>query len=260
MALVEVPGGILEVSSAGSGPDLVLLHSLLIDRSAFALVAPELAGSHRVHLVALPGFDRSTPVEASIEAYADRVAAAMKAMGLGPDTAVLGNGFGGFVAIALAIRHGKLFDRLLLIDTAAGFPEAGKVAFRTMADRIAAGGMEAIVDIAARRIFHDAYLEAHPQAFDERRAVLRRFNPDAFIAACRVLEKVDLRRDLAAIANPTLVLLGELDAATPRALATELARDIPGAVFIELPQCGPCPPLEQPKAFLEAITPFLAGK
>jgi pimeloyl-ACP methyl ester carboxylesterase len=259
MALVEVPGGVVDIVQQGAGPDLVLLHSLLIDRSAFDLVAPDLARTHRLHLVALPGFDGSSPAEFTVEDYADRIAAAMRALRLPPDAAVLGNGFGGFVALALAARHGASFGKLALVDTAAGFPEAGRAAFRVMADKVAAEGMGAVAEIAARRIFHDAYLAAHPQAVGERRAILERFRPEAFVGACRALERVDLRPALGRIANPTLVVCGELDAATPRALAAELASGIPGARYIELPACGHCPMLEQPAPFLAALRPFLDG-
>jgi 3-oxoadipate enol-lactonase len=257
MALIKVAGGALDVTSVGEGPSLVLLHSLLIDRSAFANVVPALAKHRRVHLVALPGFDGSTAAGPGVEDHADRVAEALPLLGLGPGSAVLGNGFGGFVAVALAARHGALFEKLLLVDTAAGFPAAAKAAFSVMAEKVAGGGMGAVAEIAARRIFHDAYLNQHPEAVSERRAVLLRFNADAFIAACRVLERVDLTAALSRIANPTLVVVGEFDAATPLDLARELAQRIRGAQFVLLPGCGHCPPLEQPDAFLAAAGPFL---
>ncbi|HXZ02273.1 MAG TPA: alpha/beta fold hydrolase [Stellaceae bacterium] len=257
MARIEVRGGTMDIVSAGEGPDLVLLHSLLIDRSAFARVVPSLTKDRRVHLVALPGFDASSPAGPGVEDHADRIAEALRALDLGPGSAVLGNGFGGFIAVALAARHGALFEKLLLVDTAARFPAQARSAFAVMAEKVAAGGMGAVADIAARRIFHDAYLAAHGEAVAERRAVLMRFNPGAFIAGCRALERVDLRSSLSAIANPTLVVVGELDAATPLDLARELAQEIKGARFVLLPGCGHCPPLEQPEAFLAAIGPFL---
>ncbi len=257
MALIAVAGGVVDVVSAGEGPDLVLLHSLLIDRSAFERVLPRLSRSRRVHLVALPGFDGSTDAGPDVEDYADRVADALRVLRLGPGSALLGNGFGGFVAVALAARHGTLFEKLLLVDTAAGFPKAAKAAFGAMADRVAAGGMGAVAEIAARRIFHDAYLAAHPQAVAERRAVLLRFKPDAFISACRALARVDLGAALPRIRNRTLVIVGELDAATPLDLARALAAGIAGAEFVLLPGCGHCPPLEQPDTFLAAVAPFL---
>jgi 3-oxoadipate enol-lactonase len=220
-------------------------------------VLPRLVRSRRVHLVSLPGFDGSSAAGPGVEDYADRIADALRRLRLAPGSAVLGNGFGGFVALALAARHGALFDKLLLVDTAAGFPEAAKQAFAVMAEKVASNGMGAVAEIAARRIFHDAYLTAHPEAVAERRAVLLRFKPEAFIAACRALERVDLRAALPRVANETLVVVGELDAATPLDLARELAQQIKGARFVLLPRCGHCPPLEQPDAFLAAIGLFL---
>ena len=257
MAAIGSSGKRVDIRSLGEGPDLVLLHSLLIDRSAFDRVLPELTKTRRVHLVALPGFDDSSPAGPLVEDYADRVADGLAKLHLGAGSAVLGNGFGGFVAIALAARHGRHFEKLLLVDTAARFPEAARSAFAVMAEKVAVGGMEAVAEIASRRIFHDAYLADHPEAVAERRAVLMRFNPAAFIAACRALERVDLRDQLRRIANPTLVVVGELDAATPLELARELAREIPDAKFALLRGCGHCPPLEQPGAFLAAVAHFL---
>jgi 3-oxoadipate enol-lactonase len=253
MARIEVAGGGVEIISTGEGPDLVLLHSLLIDRTAFDRVLPNLAQRCRVHLVALPGFDGSSPAGPAVEDYADRIADALSALRLSANSAVLGNGFGGFVAIALAARH----HNLLLADTAARFPASARSAFAVMAEKVATGGMGAVAEIAARRIFHDSYLAAHPEAVAERRAVLLRFNPQAFISACRALEQVDLSAQLARIANPTLVLVGEFDAATPVELARQLAGGISGAKFLLLPGCGHCPPLEQPQAFLAAVSGFL---
>ena len=49
----------LDVQLRGEGRDLVLLHSLLSDRTAFDRIAPRLAAERRVFLVNLPGFGAS---------------------------------------------------------------------------------------------------------------------------------------------------------------------------------------------------------
>src|SRR5260370_10517155 len=177
MARIEVPNGVVDVVSVGEGPDLVLLHSLLIDRSAFERVVPRLARHRRVHLLALPGFDSSTKAGPAVEDYADRVADALRALRLGPGSAVLGNGLGGFVAVALAARHGALFERLLLMDTAAGFPPAAEAAFAVMAGKAGARGTRRVAETAARRIFPDAHSLAYPTAVAEPRAGPPSFSP-----------------------------------------------------------------------------------
>jgi pimeloyl-ACP methyl ester carboxylesterase len=258
MARIDVTGGVIEVTQTGSGPDLVLLHSLLTDKDAFAPILPALAARHRVTLVDLPGFGNSTPAEPLIEAFADRVAGIFVPLALGPTTAVLGNGFGAFVALALALRHGERFGPLIVCDGGAAFPDAGRAAFRTMAEKATSGGMDAIVDIAVNRIFHPAYLAAHPGAIAERRDVLLKNEPRAFAAACRALETMDLRPGLGALRKRVLVIVGALDSATPPPLGRALADAVPGARYIEIPDCGHCPPLEMPDKLLALLQPFLA--
>ncbi len=246
-----------DVVQHGQGRELLLLHSLLTDRNSFAPVVPALARGHRVSLLALPGFGASAAAGPSIEDYADRVAEFVATLPGRPH--VVGNGFGGFVALALAARHGARIDRLVLADTGAAFSEAGRAPFRAMAEAVESRGMGAIVETAVRRIFPERYLAAHPQATAERRAVLLQANPAHFATACRALARLDLRAALRNITNPTLVVVGALDAATPPELARELAAGISGARLVEIPDCGHCPPLEQPNAFLAAVEPFLAS-
>ena len=57
----------LDVVQMGRGRDLVLLHSLLSDRTAFDRIAPRLAAERRVWLVNLPGFGASAPAGPGLE-------------------------------------------------------------------------------------------------------------------------------------------------------------------------------------------------
>ncbi len=260
---IELKHGQIEVNREGDGPPLVLIHSLLTDAHAFDAVVPGLARTHTVYRVSLPGFGGSTALCSngsgpSIEDLADCVAATMDALGCGPEPTVLGNGLGASVSVALAIRHGERVGALIPANGGATFPPERRAAFGTMSRLVAEGGMRAVVDVAVRRIFPPAYLQAHPHVFDERRKVLERVDPGAFAAACRALAAMDLRPGLALIRNPTLVVAGEADETTPVEMAEELAAGIAGAQLAILPGCGHCPPLEQPDAFLAALEPFLS--
>jgi 3-oxoadipate enol-lactonase len=252
-----IPDG-LDVVEAGAGRATLLLHSLLSDRSAFDRVAPRLARERRVLLVDLPGFGNSAPAGPRIEDFADRIADNFGRLGLkAGETDVLGNGFGGFVAVALAVRHGRSFDKLVLVDTGAAIPEAGKPAFHKMAALVEGGGMEAVLDAALARMFPADFLADHPRIAEERRTALRHMNPERFAAACRALAMLDLRGAITAIRNPTLVVVGLKDTATPPALSHELAAKIPGARLVELPHCGHSPHIQDPEGFWSAIKPFL---
>ena len=249
----------MTAARAGAGPDLVIVHSLLTDRHAFDPVLADLSARFRVTLLNLPGFHGSKPVAASLDAYAAWALKAFDAFAISRDAILMGNGFGGTVALAFALAHGDRLAKLVLCDVAPGFPEEGKQAFRVMAAKVAEDGMGTIAEIAANRVFHAAYLAAHPEAVNERKAVLLRIDPAAFRAACTSLVEADLVPKLEKLKVPTLVVYGELDLATPPALNKLIASRVPGASATGLPGCGHCPPLEQPRAFLAAIGRFLAA-
>src|SRR5689334_11193319 len=136
MPLIELRGARVDVEQTGQGPDLVLLHSLLTDRSVFDRIVPRMG--RRLTLISLPGYGGSSPAGSDIESYADRVAAVLEALKLPRETAVLGNGFGGFVAVMLALRHGARFGKLIAAPALAGFPEAAKQPFHRMAGLVEA--------------------------------------------------------------------------------------------------------------------------
>jgi 3-oxoadipate enol-lactonase len=259
MPLISTPTGKLDVEHIGEGRDLILLHSLLTDRSAFDRVAPALAKRRRLCLVNLPGYGSSEPQGQTVDAYADAVAGMIQTLKLPQQTDVLGNGLGGFTALALAIRHGALFDRLIIVDALAGFPEAGKGPLRALSNTVREQGMAAGLDAAIRRMFPPAYIEAHPEVVEERKRVLRRMNPETFSSLCLALASTEMAAQLPQIRNPTLVLAGALDATTAPDLVRKVAEGIPGARFAEIPGCGHCPQIEKPEAFLDLLEPFLAG-
>jgi 3-oxoadipate enol-lactonase len=248
----------MEYDQAGSGPDLVLVHSLLTDMSVFESVMPALTAKHRVTRVNLPGFGESSPVEChGLAAVADHLARGLKALDLPDNAAVFGNGFGAFVVLQLAIRHPELFGRLLVADTGAIFPEAGRAPFRGMAQAVSAKGMGAVLDTAIGRMLPPAFAQAHPEVVAERKRRLGGVDAACFARACLSLAEMDLRADLPKLVKPALVMCGALDATTPPAMAREVAALIPGARYEEIAGSGHCPMLEQPAALSTLINEFL---
>jgi len=241
--------GALTAVRTGEGPDLVLLHSLLADRHAFDPVLPALAAKHRVTLFNLPGFHGSQPAMlALMDAYIAVIEDGFEEFRIARDSILMGNGFGGTVALAFALAHPERMSKLVLSDAAASFPPQG---------READGGLGSIAEIAAKRVFSPAYLAAHPEKIEERKKVLLEIDPKAFQAACKILQETDLVPLLHHLKVPTLVVCGEFDQATPPALNKQIVEKVPGARYIELPRCGHCPPLEQPQQFLAAIKEFV---
>lgn len=256
---VQTSHGAVSYEQTGDGPDLVLLHSLLSDRRVFARVVPRLAERHRVTLVDLPGFGGTDLVEPGIANYADMIGALFAHLDFDPDrSALLGNGLGGFVALATAVFHGVAFDRLVIAGAGAGFTSEGTSAFHTMIEKVRNAGMEAVLDMAVRRIFTEPYLDAHPDEGQERRNVLRATDPEAFIRACQTLIMLDLRDSVARIENPTLIVVGSEDAATPPAMAADLCERIPNCSLEVFDGLAHAPQLQDPDRFLATVMPFLA--
>jgi pimeloyl-ACP methyl ester carboxylesterase len=250
--------GALKAVRTGQGRDLVVLHSLLADRHAFDPVLPALAANHRVTLFNLPGFHGSQPpLLPLMDAYVAAIEDGFDEFGIGKDAVLIGNGFGGTVALAFGIAHPERISRLVLSDAAACFPPEGRQAFAVMAQKVAEGGLGSVAEIAAKRVYSPAYLAAHPEKIDERKQVLLGIDPKAFAAACKVLQESDLVPLLSHLRVPTLVVCGEFDQATPPALNKQIADKVAGARYVELPGCGHCPPLEQPEAFIAAIKEFV---
>ena len=247
----------LEIEIVGEGRDLVCLHSLLSDKSSFAPLAERLADRRRMILVNMPGFGASPRIAEPIDGYADAVAALFDELSLPRETDIVGNGFGGFVVLSLAARHGEKFDRAVLIGSAVAFPEEGRAKFRGLAERAEREGMAALADTAMQRMFSDAFIASNPGLIAERKAVYANIPPDVFAKAARALARLDFAPDLAKIGNPLLVVVGSEDAATPPALGRALAAQVAGARVIEMPGLGHCPHIQDPDAFVAAAADFL---
>ena len=163
MAIVKIGGADLDVVELGRGRHLVLLHSLLTDRSAFDLVVPELSRSRRLVLVNLPGYGASTAAGADVESYADRLADLLHTLDLPRRSDILGNGFGGFISIALAARQMRGFGGMITFELeseAAARAMLGRVRLMSLAESL--GGVETLIS-------HPASM-THASVPPERRA------------------------------------------------------------------------------------------
>jgi 3-oxoadipate enol-lactonase len=251
----QFANGTVNAAEMGKGVPLFLMHSLLSDRASFDAIAPELARSLRVIVPELPGFGRSQAVGGGLADIADRMAEAVREAGKG--AIVLGNGYGGFVALQMAIRHPGVASRFVFADCGAAFSEPGRDAFRNMAAASKAKGLAAITDVAMRRLFAPAFQAAHPELMADRRAAFLRTDEEVFRAACAQLAELDLRPELHKVKVPALVLVGEQDEATPPPMSYELAAGLPDARLKIIAGCAHVPQLQAPRIFLDAIADFL---
>ncbi len=254
---LQVGGKKLNILRSGSGAPILLFHSLLADRTSFDPLALMLAKTHEVITLSLPGFPGSDFVGADLGALADQIVAAITSLNLSPKPILLGNGFGGFVALVCALRHPHFASRLVLADCGACFSEPGRAAFRHMSNVAKEKGLEAVADIAMRRLFAPEFQEQNPDLIADRKARFLTLPTETFHGACAALAELDLRPQLAGMTLPTLVLVGDMDEATPPPMSHELAELLPNAKLIVLEACAHVPQLQSPSVFMEKIKDFI---
>jgi len=116
----RVPGDGVELAFGywpGRGAAVVALHGLTASHLCFAGIAERLAGRCAVFVPDLRGRGDSDKPQGpyGMAQHARDVAAAMRAMGLGPSI-VVGHSMGAFVATALAAQEPRLVSGLVLMD------------------------------------------------------------------------------------------------------------------------------------------------
>ncbi len=240
---------------------MLLLHSLLTEMTVFSPLLPELARTHRVTLINLPGYGASAPVRlGGLEALADYLAQALEALHLPASTQVFGSGLGAALALQLALRHAGCVRRLVVAGAAPRFSGAARAPFRVLAAAARRGGMATVLGAVQQHMLTAAFCAAQPQALYARQAALAMVDRACFIRSCQALAQMELTARLPELRLPTLVLCGSQDRITAPALAQEVARAIPGADYRQLPDCGHCPVIEQPAMLISLIEDFHATR
>jgi len=255
MSELQLAGGRVRAAVYGAGEPLVLFHSLLADRSSFNGVIDAYAQHFRVIVPELPGFGGSDFVPGGLLPVAERMAEAVAELG-GP-VRLLGNGYGGFVALQMTLKHPELVSHLVLADAGSCFSEPGRATFRGMAAGATAKGLEGIADVAMRRLFAPDFHAANPELVAERRAIFLKSQLETVVTACGALAEMDLRAELAAASMPVLVIVGAQDEATPPPMSEEVAALLPNASLNILEGLAHVPQLQAPERFVAATLPFL---
>jgi 3-oxoadipate enol-lactonase len=165
--------------------------------------------------------------------------------------AFCGLSLGGMVGLWLAANAPERVDRLVVCGTAARMPRPDDYAAR--ARLVRAQGMAAIADGVIGRWFTPGFLARRPDVVAWSKALLLATPPEGYGATCEALAAMDLRDDLPRIAASTLVIAAGEDQATPPELSREIARRIPGAEVVVIPDAAHLANVEQPEAVTNNI-------
>jgi pimeloyl-ACP methyl ester carboxylesterase len=244
---------------AGSGPAVVLVHAGVADRTMWAEhLRPLAEAGYRVVAVDLPGFGEA-PVAPGEQAPWTDVLDTMDALSI-ERAALVGNSFGGAVALRVAVVAPDRVTALVLISAPAPELEPSpelEAAWQAEETALERGDREAAVDaVVAAWTLPDAPQELRGRvATMQRRALaLQAAAPSATEAPDPVEQHPDA---LARLNVATLVAVGERDMGDFRQGSEVMARTLPGARHAIIAGAGHLAPLETPEAFRELVVGFL---
>lgn len=252
----------LEVLRQGSGRPILLVHGInpVSPKAAFL----DLLAEHgEVVAPSMPGFGKS-PLPEDFDTTYDLVHLYREVLDHLPEKAVvIGFSFGGWIAAEVAAQGHPKLDRLVLVDPVGvklsgreerDFPhffntnpaELNRRAWHDPANRPAGVyglGWQAVID------------EAMPDA--DMVALARNWDSLCLYAWRPHMYNPQLKRWLRRISVPTLVLWGASDGIVSVEYGRAYAGLIPGARLELIERAGHHPELEQPRAFIDAVTRFV---
>ncbi|HSC15367.1 MAG TPA: alpha/beta fold hydrolase [Gammaproteobacteria bacterium] len=175
-----------------------------------------------------------------------------------PRFALVGLSMGGYVAFEVQRQAPDRVVKLALLDTTARPDAPEQTEQRKKQVEMARGGrFEDIAQLLFPRFV--AVARHGDRALQEIvRSMAEETGPEAFVRQqTAIMNRVDSRPGLGAIACPTLVIVGEQDTLTPKDRAAEVAAAVPKARLIVVPDCGHLSTLEQPAALTRVLVDFL---
>jgi 3-oxoadipate enol-lactonase len=236
----------------------VLAHALGCDRSMWDGFIESLSTHSRVICYDQLGHGRSDAPEGPYDMAGLSDLAALLIEELTDEPVIwLGLSMGGMVGQELALRHPQLVKALILANTTSGYPPDAQQGWALRIENIRKGGMEAIVDGALQRWFHDGFRRAHPEVVAHWRQRVVDTDVAGYLGACEAIAKVDTTSRLHAIRVPVLVIAGELDQGTPPSMASTIAQAIDKSTLVVLPEASHLSVLEQPRKFESTVNDWL---
>lgn len=241
----------------GQGPAVLLLHAFPLSSEMYKQQIAALSDRYRVIAPDLRGFGKSEVGDGPTEmaTFAQDALALLDHLQI-PSAVVGGVSMGGYTSLALLDQDPSRVRALVLADTQMGADdEAGRQRREETARQIEQRGMSVLVESLLPKLI------AQPPAKDvERklRSIIEGNHPKGAAAASRGMGlRPDSRNILARFAGPTLIIVGENDAITPREKANQMAEVISHASVVELPNAGHISNLDSPDAFNRTLDAFL---
>jgi 3-oxoadipate enol-lactonase len=245
---------------AGEGKHHVaLVHSVAMDRQFWLPVAERLADDAAVVIFDCRGHGASDkpPGPYTVEQFADDIADMLDHLKW-KEVLIAGASMGGMVALAFAARHPARTSALGLIDTTAWYgPEAAKN-WGTRANQAVEKGLASLIGFQTTRWFGDEFRAKRTDVVQQCVHIFLKNDVPAYVEACHMLGRADLRASLSNLKMPTAVVVGEEDYAAPVAMAQALHQGIAGSTLTVIPKARHLTPLEVPDVIAAELERLMA--
>jgi 3-oxoadipate enol-lactonase len=263
MSIVHTSAGVIGVTQAGGGPatPILFLHGVGSDKSVWHPQLVHFGRARRALAIDYPGYGESHALDGAVrDDFARAALAVLDALEI-ERAHVCGLSLGGVVAIAMHALAPERCASLVLADTFADHPEGQAIYDRS----IAASRTMTMRKLAEARTPALLGGSASEKIKTEVVETMARIDPAAFRQGAQAVWLADQQERAAAIAVPTLVLVGDEDSVTPPALSQALA-DLtgtkagkrPSVTLQTIASAGHLPNLEQPAAFNRAVDAFIS--
>ncbi len=228
----------------GGGDPLLLLHGGMCTAETCDAQVPALAEQYRVFVPERRGHGRTPDVEGPLtySIMADDTIAFVEALGIGP-ALVVGFSDGGAVALLVALRRPDLVRKLVLIGQGANSDGAAPET-RAMMESLSADVLPPMLKAL--------YAAVSPDGPDHFEAVFEKLKP-LWLGG----DDVEIA-ELASIAAPTLVLLGDRDMLTVEHAAA-MQRALPDGQLAVVPGARHSLPWDRPELVNRLLLDFLTA-
>ena len=272
---IEVNGFKVHYRMAGSGkPLVVLLHGSFLSIRSWRLVFDKLAENATVLAFDRPAFgytsrplpSKATGVSYTPEAQCDLVIALIKKLGFSK-AILVGNSTGGTLALLTALRYPQHVEGVVLAGAMiySGYATSEVPAFMKPAMKAMTPLFSRLMKFLITRLYDRnirGFWHNKERLGDD---VLAAFRSDlmigdwsrAFWELFLETHHLQLESRLKTMDRPSLVITGEHDLTVKTEESIRLARELPCAELVVVPDCGHLPHEEQPEAFLVAVRKFL---
>jgi pimeloyl-ACP methyl ester carboxylesterase len=232
-------------------PTLILIHGAGGSAGAFLAQINPLDRYFNVAALELPGHGNTAgpPLE-SVTAMAEYVKAAINTPPLSPPVFLLGVSMGGAVTLQCAMDFPELLSGIIVVNTGPRLGGDGSILKLLDADPDEAR------DIFARRLFSDNAPENHLRLSKE---FLAQTPVDVLKTDLKAAAGFNPGDKLASIQIPALIICGLEDKLVLPDKCRSLARTLPNAHLLELPNVGHAAHIEAFKELNQAVVDFVTG-